>query len=195
MLTVTNHVQIQTRALPAYLVDSIGLRYNLEGEDTHLEARPILFEVGGAYRLTERAIWSLIVDQSTGADDVCAYIDGVITHTGCNEDLGFYSNVRVVGQDALFAYIDRYLDEKREGDMLVPDQFERTVGAFLRFLRKCDMDHEVYQDAYISKLLGTIDKNQAVDLLVFRLTNGQHRDLTEDKRPYIQAQRDVKGRA
>ena len=174
--------------LPSYLIDTVHLRYNIEGLDTHLEARPLQFELRGGKRISERGIWALILDQSDTLLSVPRYVDAVIDYRSQAEDLGFYSFLDVVGQDPLYALISRVNPEYLTEDPELLNQFIPATDCFLKFLRHCDMGHETYQDDYINIMLDFYMKHDAermVDLLAFRLTNGQHTELGKGKVRYL----------
>lgn len=171
-------------ALPAYLGESIELRYQPDAITTHLGCRPIVFEIGSSVRLTERAIWSILVELPTGAESVESHVAAVIAATPEGEELAFYSTLDVVGQDPLYAYFDRFLrrswlDPRRAEESLI-----RVIDSFGGFLRRCDMDHETFQDDYIGlalRFLQRRDPRRFVDLLAFRLTSGQLCELSADR--------------
>ncbi len=172
------------RELPKYLVDTIDLRYNVKGLDTHLEARPIQFELSGGSKISERGIWALILDQPGGVSSVSRYVDAAIEHRPHGEVLGFYSFLDVVGQDPIYALISRIHPEYLIEEPKSLDEFIQASDCFLRFLRHCDMDHETYQNEYIDIVLGfymKYDMERMVNLLAFRLTSGQYTDLRKDK--------------
>ena len=172
------------RSLPQYLIDILPLRYDLEGIDTHLGGRPLSFEIGGESMFTERAIWSLLIEMPDGATHVVEYVDAVIDGLDSKDDLAHYSHLDVVGQDPLYAYFDRFirrawLDSPRN---LKP--YFKVTDCFLRFLRRCDMDHETFQNESIRlafRFLKHRDKERFLDLLVFRLSAGQHCELSADQ--------------
>ena len=172
------------RSLPQYLVDSLPLRYNLEGIETHLGARPLSFEVGEQSLFTERAIWALLIEMPDGATHVVRYVDAVIDRTDSNDDLAFYSHLDVVGQDPLYAYVERYLRRASLDSLRDLEPCINVTDCFLRFLRRCDMDHETFQNTNIElvlRFLQRCDKKRFLDLLVFRLSTGQHCELSANQ--------------
>lgn len=172
------------RSLPQYLIDSLPLRYNLEGVATHLGARPLSFEVGGESVFTERAIWALLIEMPGGANHVVKYVDAAINGSDSNDDLALYSHLDVVGQDPLYAYIDRYLRRAWLDSPLDLEPYFNVTDCFLRFLRCCDMEYETFQTENIELVLRFLkrrDKQRFLDLLVFRLSTGQHCRLSANQ--------------
>ena len=172
-------------ALPAYLIDTMPLRYRVEDLNTHLDARPLVFEFAGDTRLSERALWSLIVEMHWGADAVTSYVDAVIAYTPANDALGFYSCLDVVGQDPIYAYFDRFLRRAfldTRGDVA---PLVQVIDCFLRFLGRCDLDHETFQEGYIAPCLRFLkwkDADRLLELLYLRLTRGQNVGVWPDRR-------------
>jgi len=172
-------------ALFAYLVDTFPLRYHVEDLHTHLDARPLVFEFAGGLRLSERAFWPLIVEMHSGAGAVTGYVDAVIAHTPAKDDLGFYSCLDVVGQDPIYAYFDRFL---RRAFLDTRDDVApllEVIDCFMRFLRRCDLDHETFQDDYIVLCLRFLkwkDADRLLELLYLRLTRDQNSGVRPDQR-------------
>ena len=172
------------RSLRGYLIDSLPLRYDLQGVNTHLGARPLSFEVGGEALFTERAIWALLIEMPNGADYAVEYVDAVIEGSGSNDDLALYSCLDVVGQDPLYAYIDRHIRRERLDSPRNLEPYFKVTDCFLRFLQRCDMDHETFQNDNIGPVLRFLnhrDSARFLDLLAFRLTTGQHDQLSPDQ--------------
>lgn len=172
------------RSLPQYLIDSLPLRYDLEGIETHLDCRPLSFEIGGEFVFTERAIWALLIEMPDGATRVVEYVDAVIDGLDSNDDLAFYSHLDVVGQDPLYAYFDRYIRREWLDSPRNLKPYFKVTDCFLRFLRRCDMEHETFQDENIRLALRFLkhrDTERFLDFLVFRLSTGQHYELSANQ--------------
>ncbi len=170
--------------LPSYLCESIVLRHELGDIETHLEARPIVFEVGGITWLSERAVWSLLVELPNGADLVVEYVDRLIGFKSREHGLDFYSMLDVVGQDPLYAYFDRFLRTSWLESHTDEESLIKVIDSFGWFLRSCDMDHETFQHDYIGLALQFLkyrDSDRFLDLLVFRLSTGQQTELSPDQ--------------
>ncbi len=169
--------------LPAYLIESIALRFNLDGLDTHLQARPLQFELEHGQRISERALWHLLIEQPDGVRFAAEYVDAAISLGSTDGALGFYSFLDVVGQDPIYAYLGRYFFEAESEPPMDVEGALAMADCFLRFLRHCDMDHETYQDDYIKLALSFLqrhDVDRMIDLLIFRLTTGQHSEPSRD---------------
>lgn len=167
------------RALANYMLDLVETRYQMEGEYL-LYARPIVLDIGAAQSLNERVIWSLIIEAlPDAADFVISYVD---KHIEPHVELQFTNCTDVVGEAALYAFFDSFVDNRpRLSYYSAPETCRRdtlrVVDCFIRFLRHCDLDHEVYQHAYIEKVLDYLrmeeDYSRYVELLILRLTSGQ----------------------
>lgn len=170
----------------AYLIANVGLVYNLDGINTHLGGRPVLIELMGSIKVSERAFWMIVLESHPDPiTQIEGYVDAHIAHIKKEHDyveLDFCSYLDVVGQEGIYAFLDANNavlagwasdeDAKKSREDIL-----RIADCFLRFLKCCDLDHEVYQDEYIQKLLRYLnykDRNRFLDLLAFRLTSGQH---------------------
>jgi len=133
-------------------------------------------EVGGLYTLSERILWRLVIETCSEAEDlVVAYIDALCDNVmrWPEERLFYNSEEYCAGSYALFAYLD-YLFDSDKG---ARDRATNIYKAFLRYLRFCDLDHEVHQDDYICKVLDELSYRSGelyLELLHLRLYNGQY---------------------
>jgi hypothetical protein len=168
-------------SLPAFLLEILPVRFDLDGSDTHLGARPIQFDMGGL-RLSERAIWCLLVQLPGAADHVSAYISNLLARPRDRDILDFCTSLDVVGQDPLYAYLDhcvRPYNLTLQGEL---SDHLQVIESFIAFLRHCDLDHETFQDEYIQMVLSFLywhDRSPRIhrglrDLLHLRLTTGQY---------------------
>lgn len=172
----------------AYLIANVSLVYNLDGIDTHLGARPVLIELMGSIKISERAFWIIVLKSHPDPiSQIEGYVDAHIAHKekGAEHkyfELDFCSYLDVVSQEGIYAFLDSNnavltgwaSDEEAKG---TKENILRVTDCFLKFLKCCDLDHEVFQDGYIQKLLHYLkykDKNRFLDLLIYRLFNGQH---------------------
>jgi hypothetical protein len=160
-----------------FLLANIELRYDLGDLKTHLGARPIVIEIGGSLRVSERTFWSILVDSCPdAAQRVIRYVDAQIARTHPADELHFTSYLTVVGEDALYAYLDVHLaryDSRRGTDYA---ELMTVLDCFRRFVARCDLDHEVFQNDYIRMALDLLsykDRTRFLDLLLFRFTHGQ----------------------
>ena len=79
-------------AVAEFLLANIELRYDLGDLDTHLGARPILIEASQNLHITERTLWSTLVDScSDAAQLISRYVDAQIARTHSDRELYFTS--------------------------------------------------------------------------------------------------------
>ena len=185
------------RAVVEFLLDNIELRYDLGDLDTHLGARPIVIEIGGGVRMTERTLWSIVTDAYPDAAQlVVRYVDANIARTHPQDELNATSYITIVGEDALYAYLDKHLaryDSRRGTDSA---ELMAVLDCFRRFLGRCDLDHETFQNGYIRMALEHLrhmDRSRFLDLLLFRFMHGQRSLGADVDFEFLQDQLTAKG--
>jgi len=180
------------RLLPSFLIETLPARFDLDGVKTHLGARPLVFDVDG-FRLSERAIWSLLVELPGAADHVSSYVTNVLARPRNEEYLEFCSPLEVVGQAPLFAYLDQHIRLYHLTQAGEIDDHLQVVDSFIAFLRHCDLDHETFQDTYIQVVLSFLywhDRSPRIhhalrDLLHLRVTTGQYTEPMPEYSVYL----------
>lgn len=169
-------------ALPEYLTSTIAARHDITGIQTGMGARPLIFDAAGV-SLSERTMWALLVEQQGSSSWVTSYVDTSIEYARevcwANSDyysLAFCTGTDVVGQEPLYAYIDRWISREIGQIADIHENESKVIDAFERFLRSCDMDHETFQNAYIEKTIDYLYSNpdRQADFIVFRMLNGQY---------------------
>ena len=161
-------------SLVAAMVEALPDRLDVESKFAHLGARPLLAEVANAGLLSERALWALLVEQASAPTEISAYVNQCIE--ACDGELRFCTEVDVLGQEAPYAYIDRYFRRQAGHVKQVSDDTYRVIEAFERFLAATDMDHETHQNDYLNVVIRYLwsDPDRRGDFVVFRILNGQY---------------------
>lgn len=148
----------------------------------------IRVEIDNAHTIPERVMWANVVQNLPNAVELITnYINKVCELTTRNDtaeftttfgpsELSWADPEHPIGSHALIEYVDW---------ASAMQDFERQpVGgiyeAFMTFLRHCDLDHETWQDEYISRFLtkfhhtaSAVELDKLFALLYFRLFNGQ----------------------
>ncbi|GAB1269164.1 hypothetical protein NBRC116493_24170 [Aurantivibrio infirmus] len=158
------------KAIPLFLIENVDAVHNIEGLDTHLEARPIQIEISGETRISEKVIWSIVIQNLPDAAElIVRYVNAHLDRIPDNGELGWCSFLDIVGQEALYAFLDLDLSEiDDKGSVL------KIIDCFILFIKRCDLDHYYLPESYIENILNyRIDEDQYIDLLTYRLFNGQ----------------------
>jgi len=159
------------------LISNVDVMYDPEGSWEGIRAKPLKLEFPSGIRISERSFWSVAIDVVPDIEiKIGEYVDAHIERSlrDVGGYLAFTSYLDVVGQEALYAYIDsRIRHESRQP--LDPQKLTTFSDCFIRFLKACDMEHETYQNSYIYTLLDVLDStsDQFFFLLTFRLFEGQ----------------------
>jgi len=130
------------------MVSALPDRLDVEARFAHLGARPLLGRIANDGLFSERALWTLLVEHPSAPDAIIEYVGQCIE--ACGGALRFCTETDVLGQEAPYAYLDRYLRREVGHVRDILDSTYRVIDAFERFLRASDMDHEVHQDDYLS---------------------------------------------
>lgn len=158
--------------LTRFLIGSIDLRFDLDGIETHLGARPISIEVGGSVSISEQLFWTIQIESNSGAPDrALEYLDAAIKQT--TGELPFCTILEIVGQHPIYAYLDLYLARSLIRFPTDPQPLVSILRGFTRYLRCSDIDHEVPHHRYVDDVLTFLkfnDHDAFVELLLFYLT-------------------------
>ncbi|MDM3871166.1 hypothetical protein QSV34_07320 [Porticoccus sp. W117] len=135
-----------------FLCESIELRFDLTGIDTHLESRPIVFEISENLRISEYTFWSLVYDSQNGNFELGKkYLNTVINWQKGGE-LPHCKAQEVVGQHPVYAYIERFVLCSDIAENIKTSQLQ-SISSFIDYLAVCDLDHEVWHHEYIERVL------------------------------------------
>lgn len=138
----------------------------------------IAFDLGPWGTFSEHTIWSMVFDQGPQAvKSLIGYLNYWvdIVEQGDYEFLPMFDEYHFIGEFTIPLFLNRFLDEEsfRSASSVAVYQ------SIIRYLSCCDLDYEVHQDEYITKLLdilGFVSLELKIELLSFRLCNGQQSD-------------------
>jgi hypothetical protein len=131
--------------LPQYLIDHIDEAFlkkaKLEKKDRDLYdlCLPVFILVNSRYWLSERILWAMVIETRNAGPLIDEYMEKICQLSG-KEELPWSDSENPLGSAPLLESLNRDSSGK---DIL---------GAFCKFLLKCDMQHAVWQDHYIKKI-------------------------------------------
>lgn len=169
-------------SLARHLIDTIESRYNDDRSKTNFFTRPLELETSTGLKLTERALWTILVEEE-GADEwVAEYVDRAIAT--CGGLLSYITGEVVLSQEVVYAYLDRWV--RREVGMVrhIPPTVMKVIDAFERFVYASDMDHAVHQFDYIKVVTHYLWSNpeRQADFIAFSLLETQFDVFEHDER-------------
>ena len=135
-----------------FLIDSIELRFNLDGINTHLESRPLIFEFGDAFRLNEYTFWRVLYESKNANPQLGRdYLDAVVARQK-GDELPHCRYDEVVGQHPTYAFLDKYIFAPRDSHRLSENDL-LGIDLFIEYMQVCDIDHEAWHQDYIGNTL------------------------------------------
>ena len=130
---------------------------------------PVLFDVNGRARFSERSFWRILLENS--ASETALVVDYIEALAARSLEFN-HAEEYAAGANAVFSALDLLLESNESA---APASLPLYDAFYLYLSRLCDLDHEVYEDDYIYRVmpkLQQLDRSRYLELLHLRMFNG-----------------------